>query len=89
MALLLQMGTYCIYRRRQPGQLNYNAANEGTYQTYTNQPDCANIKATLTQHAQQLVAAGIDHVVVSQEAASDFGVHQVGQALCYSSGPAL
>lgn len=44
--------------------MNYNASHEGVYQTYTNQPDCVNINDTLTRHAQQLVAAGIDHVVV-------------------------
>lgn len=62
--MLPQMGTYCIYQRRQPGQLNYNAANEGVYQSFKNQPDCANVTGILTQHARQLVAAGVDHVVV-------------------------
>lgn len=60
----LQPGFYCIYRRRQPGTLNYNVKNEGAYQSYENQPDCANITGILTLHAQQLTAAGIDHVVV-------------------------
>ena len=59
-----QMGYYCIYRRRQPGQLNYNVKNEGVYQSYKDQPDCANIAAIARQHALQLTAAGIDHVMV-------------------------
>ena len=59
-----QMGYYCIYRRRQPGQLNYNVKNEGVYQSYKDQPDCANIAAIAKQHALQLTAAGIDHVMV-------------------------
>jgi hypothetical protein len=57
-------GFYCIYKRRRPGELNYNASHEGRYQTYADQPDCEDIEATLTRHAQLLVAAGIDHVVV-------------------------
>ncbi len=36
----------------------------GAYQGYTNQPDCDNIVDTLTRHAQQLVAAGVDFVAV-------------------------
>lgn len=39
----VQTGFYCIYKRRTAGQMNYNAANEGSYQTYTKQPDCTNI----------------------------------------------
>ncbi len=42
-------------------------ALQGIYQTYSNQPDCTNITGVLTLHAKQLVAAGIDHVVVSME----------------------
>jgi hypothetical protein len=59
-----QMGYYCIYRRRQPGQLNYNVKNEGVYQSYKDLPDCANIAAIARKHALQLTAAGIDHVMV-------------------------
>ena len=101
---------YCIYNRRQRGDLNYNYNHEvllqsqhqfsrsvshmvqhppfpnsgqieqdapassayevsvvpvqGAYQTYTNQPDCPMFRAVVTQHAKQLVAAGIDHVLV-------------------------
>jgi hypothetical protein len=61
---LPQLGFYCLYKRRQPGTLNYNPANEGRYQSYKNQPDCANITGILTQHALWLTADGIDYVVV-------------------------
>ena len=61
---LPQLGFYCLYKRRLPGTLNYNPANEGRYQSYKNQPDCANITGILTQHAQWLTAAGVDFVVV-------------------------
>lgn len=34
---------YCIYKKRLPGDLNYNAAFEGAYMTYKNVTDCPNI----------------------------------------------
>jgi len=43
---------------------NYNAAHEGAYQGFYNQPDCPGYRGTLARHAQQLVAAGVDHVLV-------------------------
>lgn len=58
-------GIYCIYHRRKRGDYNYNYKHEGAYQTYVNQPDCPGYRETLRRHATQLVAAGIDHVVVS------------------------
>jgi hypothetical protein len=64
---LPQLGFYCLYKRRPVGTLNYNPANEGRYQSYKNQPDCANITGILTQHAQWLTAAGIDYVVVRHD----------------------
>jgi hypothetical protein len=45
-----QLGFYCIYRAR-PGETGHV-------------PDCPDIEKTLTQHAAQLVAAGVDHVVI-------------------------
>jgi hypothetical protein len=45
-----KLGYYCIYRAR-TGETGWV-------------PDCANISATLATHAEQLIAAGIDHVVV-------------------------
>lgn len=45
-----KLGYYCIYRARP----NETGAV----------PDCKNVTATLTAHASQLVAAGIDHIVV-------------------------
>ena len=53
---------YCIYKRRVPGELLYNKAHEGTYLKATNVPDCANWRQTLTSHAAQIRAAGIDYV---------------------------
>ncbi len=38
-----QGGLYCIYKRRQPGDMNYNARNEGNYLSFSNVPDCPNI----------------------------------------------
>lgn len=43
-------GFYCIYKRRD---------NETGYI-----PDCTNITTTLSRHAQQLSAAGVDYLVV-------------------------
>ena len=54
---------YCIYKRRHPGELLYQGKNEGVYLTGA-VPDCDGWKQTLTQHARQLTAAGVDHVVV-------------------------
>ncbi|CAN5618791.1 hypothetical protein BH09MYX1_BH09MYX1_13950 [soil metagenome] len=45
-----KLGYYCIYRARQ--------GETGAV------PDCKNVTATLTTHAAELVAAGIDHIVV-------------------------
>ena len=45
-----QLGFYCIYRAR-PGETGWV-------------PDCPDIETTLAQHAAQLVAAGVDHVVL-------------------------
>ena len=53
---------YCIYHRRQPGQLLYNVAHEGIYLNQFNVPDCTNWSPILNRHAQQLVAAGVDYV---------------------------
>jgi hypothetical protein len=44
------LGYYCIYEARDGGA------------GYV--PDCPNIRATLTTHAEQLLGAGVDHVVV-------------------------
>lgn len=38
-----QGGLYCIYKRRQPGDMNYNARNEGNYLSFSDVPDCPNI----------------------------------------------
>ncbi len=46
----MQTGFYCIYKRRTAGQMNYNAAHEGSYQTYTKQPDCTNISESFIMH---------------------------------------
>ncbi|HEX7602834.1 MAG TPA: hypothetical protein VF316_14560 [Polyangiaceae bacterium] len=45
-----KLGYYCIYRARQ--------GEAGAV------PDCKNVTQTLTAHASELVAAGIDHIVV-------------------------
>lgn len=45
-----KLGFYCIYRAR-PGETGWV-------------PDCPNIETTLATHAAQLIAAGVDHVVV-------------------------
>jgi hypothetical protein len=45
-----KLGFYCIYRARS-GETGHV-------------PDCANIETTLTTHAAQLIAAGVDHVVL-------------------------
>jgi hypothetical protein len=37
---------------------------QGAYQTYTDQPDCPGYQDLLRRHALQLVAAGVDHVLV-------------------------
>ena len=53
---------YCIYHRRQPGELLYNVAHEGIYVDQFNVPDCTGWSPLLHRHAQQLVAAGVDYV---------------------------
>ena len=54
-------GFYCIYHHRAPGEINYNA------QTDAGAPfDCPNYQAMLLKHAQMLVLAGVDFVVVDQ-----------------------
>ncbi len=73
----MQVGFYCLYKRRARGALNYNPANEGRYQSYSNQPDCQNITGVLTQHAQWLTAAGIDHVVVRMAGRKTNKKHQI------------
>jgi len=54
---------YCIYHARQPSELLYNAAHEGTWGAGSG-PDCANWQARVQDHAQQLVATGIDYVTM-------------------------
>ena len=58
----------CFFRKTRcsmcPADVNYNPAHEGAYQVWTGQPNCADYRATLKRHAQQLVAAGVDHVLV-------------------------
>lgn len=45
-----KLGFYCVYRAR-PGETGHT-------------PDCPDIEKTLTTHAAQLVAAGVDHVIL-------------------------
>ena len=56
-------GPYCIVHQRQPGDINYNASHEGMAGAYS-APDCPNWEQTVARQAQQMVAAGIDYVVV-------------------------
>lgn len=59
-----QGGFYCIWKPRQPGALNYNPMYEGSYSAeFQNVPACTGYVETLTRHAQQLIAAGVDYVV--------------------------
>lgn len=60
-----KLGFYCIYRARtgEPGVV----------------PDCPNIETTLATHAQQLIDAGIDHVVI--DATNLTGLDSAGQVL--------
>ena len=44
--------------------------HEGAYQVYTNVADCPMYSTIAAQHAQQLVAAGVDFVVVDMTSAS-------------------
>ena len=57
-------GIYCIYHSRVPGSLHFNPIHESKYLTITDVPDCANWQATVQRHATQLVAAGVDHIVL-------------------------
>lgn len=52
-----QRGFYCLYRRR-PGEAGIL-------------PDCDGIRETAAAHAEQLLAAGIDHVIVDATNLSD------------------
>ena len=56
-------GAYCIVHQRQPGDINYNASHEGMVGAYS-APDCPNYAQTVQRQAQQMVAAGIDYVIV-------------------------
>ena len=44
-------------------------AHEGAYQIYTNVSDCPMYQTMAAQHAQQLVTAGVDYVVVDMTSA--------------------
>ena len=54
-----QLGYYCLYRAR--------AGETGAV------PDCKNIEATTATHAAELIAAGIDHVVLDATNLVDIG----------------
>lgn len=56
-------GPYCIVHQRAPGDLNYDPSHEGSYGGYS-APDCPGYAETVRRQAQQMVAAGIDFVVV-------------------------
>lgn len=58
-------GPYCIVHRRSPGALNYQPTHEGTYGG-ASVPDCPGYAQTLSRHAAQLTAAGVDFVVTDQ-----------------------
>ncbi|MBI2395763.1 MAG: hypothetical protein HYV09_39730 [Deltaproteobacteria bacterium] len=60
-----KLGFYCIYRAR-PGETGHVA-------------DCPDIEKTLTAHAAQLVAAGVDHVVL--DATNLTGIDRAGDLL--------
>ena len=45
------------------------AHHEGTYQIYKNVSDCPMYNTIAAQHAQQLVAAGVDFIVVDMTSA--------------------
>jgi hypothetical protein len=74
-----QGGIYCIYHSRQPGDLHYNAQNEGSLLDVTGIADCPDYAATLQRHAQQLVAAGVDFVVFDATNIPDY--NNAGDAL--------
>lgn len=60
-----KLGFYCVYRAR-PGETGHI-------------PDCPDIEKTLTTHAAQLVAAGVDHVVI--DATNLSGLDRAGDLL--------
>lgn len=60
-----KLGFYCVYRAR-AGETGYV-------------PDCPNIETTLTTHAAQLIAAGVDHVVL--DATNLTGLDMAGDLL--------
>lgn len=60
-----KLGFYCLYRKR-PGEAGHV-------------PDCANISATAATHAAQLLAAGMDHVVL--DATNLTGLDRAGDLL--------
>lgn len=74
-------GFYCIYKKRQPGDLNYTPSHEGMYLANTSIDDCTNVDATLAEHAQQLAGAGVDHVVVDMVNFPDFDMFADGLGL--------
>ena len=63
---------------------------QGAYQTYTDQPDCPGYQDLLRRHALQLVATGVDHVLVPASACPPLhasrtfaaSVHQALWSIC-------
>jgi hypothetical protein len=62
------LGRPCHYRCARASHAKTNRCTldlmQGAYQTYTDQPDCPGYQDLLRRHALQLVAAGVDHVLV-------------------------
>lgn len=55
---------------------------QGAYQTYTDQPDCPGYQDLLRRHALQLVAAGVDHVLVLVHSRQMLEVHKT-RGICF------
>ena len=67
-----QPGFYCIYHRRTPGSINYNATTNGDFGN-GQYPDCPMYKSILALHAEQLTDMGADFVFVDMTNGADSG----------------